>query len=469
MATFLVLAFISIEVLAIALALRAMAWSRTPQGSVAWVVFLISAPHIAIISYLFLGHSRMNGYVVSRRDYQEVKTGIHTAREALPPRPDTQHIGYQAFEKIASSPILSGNAMELLVDGDETFDAIFDALDAAQSYILVQFYIVRDDQIGKALQARLIAAAERGVKVRFLYDSVGCSRLSRSYINDLKASGIEMFDSNALQGPRKRFQLNFRNHRKTVVIDGTTGFTGGLNIGDEYLGRDPAFGAWRDTHCCLRGPMVLQLQLAFCEDWHWATREYLFDQLDWPLVPAPENLDGLVLTSGPADDMETGNLYFNTCIAAARDRIWIASPYFVPDHDIAVALKLAALRGLDVRILVPAHRDHWLTWLAAFAYFDELREAGVQFLLYQDGFMHQKVVLVDDSIASVGTLNLDSRSCRLNFEATAIVFSPEVAEDVEIMLKDDFSRAELLQKNITDQPRWLRITAPVARLFAPLL
>ncbi|SFM70484.1 cardiolipin synthase [Shimia aestuarii] len=469
MATFFVIFVLLVESVAVWFAFRAMSGSRTPQGAVAWVVFLIAAPYVAIVSYLFLGHSRINGYVVARREYQEVVTAIEQARTAFPPKPDELNRGYKAFETIAENPILSGNSGEILVDGEESFEAMFDAIDAATSYILVQFYIVRDDQLGRKLKTHLIAAQNRGLRVFFLYDSVGCSRLPKAYVQELSELGIRIYDTNALRGPTKRFQLNFRNHRKTLVVDGTVGFTGGLNVGDEYMGRDPAFGDWRDTHCRLQGPVVLQLQLAFCEDWHWATQEYLYDQLDWPRIAVPENSDALLLTSGPADALETGNLYFNAMIVAARSRIWIASPYFVPDPDVTTALKLAALRGIEVRILVPARADHWITWLAAFAYFDELRDAGVEFWAYEQGFMHQKVVLVDDAIASVGTLNLDSRSCRLNFEETAIFFDSHLAEDLEIILKDDFARSIPLTKPMSEQPTWVRLMAPVARLFAPLL
>ena len=469
MATFFIIVLLLVESVAVWFAFRAMSGSRTPQGAVAWVVFLIAAPYVAIVSYLFLGHSRINGYVVARREYQEIVTAIEQARTAFPPKPDELNRGYKAFETIAENPILSGNSGEILVDGEESFDAMFEAIDAATSYILVQFYIVRDDQLGRKLKTHLIAARNRGLRVYFLYDSVGCSRLPKAYVQEMSDLGIRIYDTNALRGPTKRFQLNFRNHRKTLVVDGKVGFTGGLNVGDEYMGRDPAFGDWRDTHCRLQGPVVLQLQLAFCEDWHWATQEYLYDQLDWPRIATRQNSDALLLTSGPADALETGNLYFCALIAAARTRIWIASPYFVPDPDITTALKLAALRGIEVRILVPARADHWITWLAAFAYFDELREAGVEFWAYEQGFMHQKVVLVDDVIASVGTLNLDSRSCRLNFEETAIFFDSRIAEDLEIIMKDDFARSIPMTKPITDQPTWVRLMAPVARLFAPLL
>lgn len=469
MIPFSVLLLVLLEALAVLLAFRAMSMSRTPQGAVAWVVFLIAAPYLAIVFYVFLGHSKISGYVLARRDIKRVLDGTLAARNAHPPKPDSLGVGYLGFEKIAATSVMSGNALDLLIDGQETFDALFEAIDAARSYILIQFYIVRDDQLGRQLKQHLVAASERGVSVRFLYDSIGCSRLAKSYVSDLRQAGIDMLDTNALRGPTKRFQINFRNHRKTLVVDGHVGFTGGLNAGDEYMGRDPSFGPWRDTHCRLRGPMVQQLQMAFCQDWHWATQDSLMDALNWEITAAPQNQDGLVLAAGPADVMDTGNLYFNTCITAARRRIWIASPYFVPDPDIITSLKIAALKGLDVQILVPAKPDHWITWLAAFAFFDELRDAGVVFWSYDQGFMHQKTVLIDDSIASVGTFNLDSRSCRLNFEATAIVFDADVARDFEIMFQDDFARAVQHTNPITSQPIWVRLLAPVARLFAPIL
>ncbi|MGR3637302.1 MAG: cardiolipin synthase [Shimia sp.] len=468
MITFSLLFFILLETLAVLFAFRALSASRTPQGAVAWVVFLISAPYFAVGAYLFLGHSKVRGYVTARRD-SNVAQSIEAVRLKLPPKPSAQTRDAKLFETIAANPVLSGNAIDLLIDGEETFDAIFAALDAAHSYILIQFYIVRDDPIGQKLASHLKAAAKRGVSVRFLYDSVGCSRLSRRYISDLTEAGVQMLDTNALRGPTKRFQLNFRNHRKTLVVDGQVGFTGGLNVGEEYMGRDDHFGLWRDTHCQLKGPMVQQLQMIFAEDWHWATQENLIGDLNWVLDVQPADQDGLILAAGPADEMDTGNLYFNGCIAAAQDRLWIASPYFVPDADIVTALQMAALKGIDVRILLPAKADHWITWLAAFAFFDELRAAGVAFYTYEQGFMHQKCVLVDDTIASIGTLNLDSRSCRLNFEQTAIVFDTNVAHDLETMFEDDFSRSLKFTTPLHQQPLWVRVLSPVARLFAPVL
>ncbi|WP_235871320.1 cardiolipin synthase [Shimia sediminis] len=460
---------ILLEGVALYCAYRAVTSARTPQGSVAWVLFLILAPYVGIIAYMFLGHHRMNGYVIARRNTQRVVEGMENARREHPPTGNAKALGYAGFEAQAASPVLSGNAMDLLIDGDETFDAIFAAIRQAQSYVLVQFYIVRDDALGQALQTELLNVANRGVSVRFLYDSVGSSRLSNSYINTLKEAGVEMLDTNALRGPTNRLQVNFRNHRKTVIVDGQVGFTGGHNVGVEYLGQDAKMGHWRDTHCQLRGPIVQQLQLLFVEDWYWATEDSLLDDLDWTIERAPENMDALMLASGPADDLETGSLYYCSAIRAAQERIWIATPYFVPDGDITTSLKIAAMKGIDVRILIPDNVDHWATYLAAFDYFDELRQAGVRFWRYENGFMHQKVLLVDETIASVGTFNMDARSCRLNFEATAMVFDQRAARDVATMFEADFAQSYLLETPLSEQPLWIRLGAPAMRLFQPLL
>lgn len=462
-------AYAALEGLALYFAYRAVAHARTPQGSIAWVIFLISLPILSVPAFLFLGHNRFPGYVVARRDSADVIAGIGTFGREHPARGDGGAFGFHAFEKVAALPVLGGNDCEILVNGEATFASIFAEIDAAESYVLAQFYIIRDDVQGRDFAERLIAAARRGVTVRLLYDAVGCGGLPRAYFETLRAAGVEVVNANAIQGPRTRFQLNFRNHRKTVVVDGQVGFIGGHNVGDEYMGRSAEFGPWRDTHCRLNGPVVTQLQIVFAEDWHWATRESLNPELNWAPVPAERRLDALILASGPGDEMETGSLYFCACITRATRRLWIASPYFVPDVDILSALKVAGLRGVDVRLLVPDVIDHRLPWLAAFDYFDEIRAAGVKIYRYTDGFLHQKVVLVDDDIASIGTINMDNRSCRLNFEATALIFDAGFALEVAEMLEADFARAYLLEKCLGEQPAARRVGAPFARLLAPIL
>ncbi|MEM1362272.1 MAG: cardiolipin synthase [Pseudomonadota bacterium] len=463
-----VVVYVLLEIAALYCAWRAVSSARTSQSAVGWVVLLLAAPHIGLPLYLFLGHHKYRGYTISRRESERVIAGVRRAAEVNAPETPTA-IDPKPFEQISALPAVRGNSFTPLIDGQATFQAIFNAIDGAESYILVQFYIVHDDELGSELKDRLIAAAKRGVSVRFMVDAIGSHALPESYYELLREAGVRVTDRRGSNRPKHRFQLNFRNHRKTVIVDGVIGFTGGLNVGDEYMGRDAFFGHWRDTHVALRGPIVAQLQIVFAEDWHWATGDTQYDELEWRPARVSEDMTGLIVATGPGDEMETGALFFFSAIAAAQKRLWIASPYCVPESDVRTALMHAAIRGVDVRLLLPEVVDHRIPWLAAFAYFDELRAAGVQIWRYNDGFMHQKVVLVDNDLAAIGTTNLDNRSFRLNFEAMAVVFDSRAAGEVATMLEADFSKAFLLEKQLADQSQYIRYGAPFARLFAPLL
>ncbi|EIE48791.1 cardiolipin synthase [Salipiger aestuarii] len=446
---------------------RVLANARTPQGSVAWVTFLLAAPWFALPAYLFFGHHKLHGYKKRRRiSHQVMKKFGGYARKVEPREALPEHA---AFARLAEMPVTGCNSLRLLVDGDETFGAIHAAIDRAQSYVLVQYYTIVADSTGDALADRLIAAAARDVDVRLIYDGVGSYGLDHRYIDRLRKAGVVVVDPRGARGPTSRFQLNFRNHRKTVIVDGVEGFTGGLNMSDTYRGLNAKSGPWRDTHLHLQGPAVAQLQLSYVEDWHWATDEALGTRLNWMPDPEEGGADAVVVPMGPVDELDTGSLYYVTAIAQARRRVWIATPYLVPDGEVLAALKSAALRGCDVRILLPEGRDHWSTWLAAFSYFDELRLAGVAIWRFQAGFMHQKVILVDNALAGVGTANLDNRSFRLNFETMVTVFDDGFCQRVAAMLDKDFASATNLVTSLDDQPLWLRVGARAARLLAPVL
>lgn len=460
------------QIAGIALALKAVRTARTPQGAVGWVAFLVVVPYIAVPAYLFLGHTRLPAYLSARRVSKSTVRALEQLRHVHAPHLEggrgAEDGSVAAFERLADMPVVSGNAAELLIDGDSAFSAMFEAIESARSYVLIAFYILRADDLGREFKDRVLAKAREGVRVRILYDAVGGQGLPRAYRAELRAAGIEIEGFHAIRLMQPRFRLNFRNHRKIVIVDGQVAFCGGLNVGDEYMGRSARFGRWRDTNLRLRGPVVAQMQLVFAEDWHWIAHERL--QLDWEPEPAPENIDALILAPGPADPMETGSLYFCNALGRARRRIWIASPYFVPDVDVLGALKLAALRGVDVRILVADKRDHLIVWVAAFAFFDEARAAGVKIFRYSRGFMHQKVVLVDDDFAAVGSINLNNRSCRLDFEVQALIFDRDFAGRVAAMLEADFADSYRYDTPLDQSPSLLRrYGAPVARLFAPIL
>ncbi|MEZ6072653.1 MAG: cardiolipin synthase [Pirellulales bacterium] len=361
-----------------------------------------------------------------------------------------------------------GNKLGLLVDGDATFSAIFAAIDEAREYLIIQFFIVHDDQLGRALKDRLLAAAKRGVKIFFLYDEIGSHSLPKEYTRQLAAAGIDVRPFHSTRGWTNRFQLNFRNHRKIVIVDGKKAYVGGLNVGDEYMGRSKKFGHWRDTHLEINGPAVHAVQLAFLEDWHWASGSV--PTLDWnPRAAHDGNSSVLVLPSGPADDLETCGLFFMHAITIARSRLWIASPYFVPDIHVLSALQLAALRGVDVRVILPRKPDHLLVYLSSFSFLGDAERTGMKVYRYQDGFMHQKTMVVDDCLASVGTANLDNRSFRLNFEITAITDDPAFVGELAEMFEHDFTRCEQVgSEDFTDRSIWFKLGVRLSRLMSPI-
>lgn len=453
--------------------------TRTPQGATAWVFALATIPLVALPLYWIVGRFKFTDYLTALRDFDaEIAEGLEQAT-AGPLRPFIVSVGDEAdgresgerraFDEMATLPLTRGNDAVLLVDGDATFEALFAAIDAAEDYVLTQFYIVRDDDIGRAYKERLLAAARRGVTVRFLYDTVGSLQLPRSYKRELEAAGICICP---FTGPRnwlKKLRLNFRNHRKITVVDGRVGFVGGLNVGDEYLGNTEDFPHWRDTHLRVEGPIVQGLQLSFARDWYYGTREEL-EGLCWDPEAAEAGRTALVLASGPADELETCGLLYTHAIESAEKRVWIATPYFVPDGRVLGALQLAALRGVDVRVLMPRTSDSVFFRWVPYAYLPEVERAGVKVYLYEPGFMHQKVALVDRDFAAVGTANFDNRSFRLNFEATVVACDAPFCDSVEAMLEADFTRAtRITQEDLEAKPFLFRFAANATRLLAPVL
>ncbi len=447
--------------------------TRTSQGAIAWAVSLITFPYVALPAYWVLGRNKFRGYVTARQEGDlEIQNLVGRAGEMVTPYVvplGKENAAARAGVGLAKIPILSGNDAELLIDGEATFASMFEGIDRAREYILVQFYIVHDDELGRELQSRLIAKAREGVRVFFLYDEVGSHDLSKSYKQELGAAGVQLCDFHSRKGPRNRFQINFRNHRKIVVVDGKVAWVGGHNVGDEYLGKDPKMGAWRDTHAKIEGPAVMAVQLSFVEDWHWAADTV--PEASWEPQPVDTgDIDVLVVPSGPADALETAGLMFVHAINSATDRIWIASPYFVPDESVIGALQLAGLRGVDVRILIPDKPDHLLVYLAAFSFFDEASRTGVKIYRYTEGFMHGKSALVDDAVAAIGTANFDNRSFRLNFEITAFFSDSAFAAQVERMFEDDFARSrEMVAADYEDRPFWFKLAVRLARLASPVL
>lgn len=372
------------------------------------------------------------------------------------------------LESLAAMPITRFNDADLLLNGEATFEAIFKGIERAKEYVLVEFYIVRPDDLGRRLQEAMIAKAKEGVRVYFLYDSLGSKGLTVEYLQQLRDAGVSVASFEPERDWGNRTRLNFRNHRKIVVVDGKEAFVGGHNVGDEYVGKHPTLTPWRDTHVAVRGPVVLEAQVAFAEDWRWTTGSPV--PLNWIPHKAPEgDVEALCLPTGPAEKLETATLLMLDLINAARERIWIASPYFVPDAQFVSALQLASLRGVDVRVIIPQNNDDPLVNLTSYSYLEEMEEAGIKMFRYQPGFMHQKAWLVDKKLAAIGTANFDNRSMRLNFEVTMLLRDQEFADGVEKMFEADFANSKpATAKEYTDSSKAFQFFVRAARLLAPV-
>jgi len=470
--TIIVLVIAAAHVLGVLSSISALMSTRTPQGAVAWIVSLNTIPYITVPAYWIFGRSKFQGYVFARKGLDsEIRDSLGGVQKKIDPHISSHGQEYgrvRAVELLAQMPFSAGNRADLLIDGPATFQSIFEGIDSARDYLLVQFYIVRDDELGRALKDKLIAKRRDGLEVYFLYDEIGSHELPRAYIDDLSDAGVSIRSFHSNRGRWNRFQLNFRNHRKVVVADGEIGWVGGLNVGDEYMGRNPKFGHWRDTHMRLEGPAVLGLQLAFLEDWHWSSGQVL--DLAWePQARADGSQHVLIVPSGPADSVETASLMFQHAIHSADERIWIASPYFVPDEGVTAALQLAVLRGVDVRVLKPTKPDSLLVHFSMFAFLGRMIDSGVEIYRYGPGFLHEKVFLVDQYVVGVGTANLDNRSFRLNFEITAVVIDDGFASQIEEMFQTDFASAEQVTHQQLESRSFLsKLASRAAYLLAPL-
>ena len=456
-----------VEITGILLAVDAVMRPRSSQAAIAWSIALIALPVVTIPVYLVFGRTHFHGYREALRE-KEALIGDHLedwfvrmAETAAEP-----HEGLEAVEDLVRGltriPFTKGNRVELLVDGEATYEAMHDAIAAAESYIMVQFYIVQDGSVARRLSDALIEKARSGVRVHFLYDEIGCWTLPESFLKALREASIEVSGFKTTRGHRNRFQINFRNHRKLLVVDGRIGFIGGLNLADEYL-------TYRDTHLRIDGPAAQHIQFSVLKDWFWATRQ--IPELNVAIQPsAADDLKVSIVNTGPADTMPNCSALFATLVKTARRRLWMTSPYFVPDDVMVRALQSAGMRGVDVRILLPGKADHRFVELASFTYYCEMLDCGVQLFRYQGPFMHQKVVLVDDRLAGVGTVNLDNRALYLNFEATALVADNGFAKEVEAMLQADLERCQPVERGHFDnKPLPFRVAARIARLASPLL
>lgn len=478
--------FFVLEALGLYSAWHAINYARTSQAAVAWVVVLIGIPIIALPLYWIFGRTKFAGYREAIREVEKRhKQSVDAVRKELLTNPNlglpASRSSLARIADVLDTPLSDGNRFELLIDGEPFFDAIISQIESAEKYIYIEFFIIRDDDIGRQFADALCKKAAGGVKARLLYDEVGCLKLAHAFLQKLRDAGVDVHAFNTRQGWTNRFQLNFRNHRKLLVVDGKRAIIGGLNVGDEYLGRGWA-SHWRDTGILIDGPASRKIQAVFAADYYWALRNDIPEAI-WSHdadddksesseanANSPNSGEAVVCATGPADLRNRATMMYAAAANESKSRLWISSPYLVPDESSITAISMAKARGVDVRILIPDRVDHWLVYLAGFYYERMFEDLGIDVYRYPDGFLHQKCVLVDETMVLIGSTNLDNRSLHLNFELMVAAGDPELVKNATTMMEKDFQNAKKTDRESSRLIPWyIRLGTVVARLFSPVL
>lgn len=451
---------------------------RRPDKAVAWLMVLVIFPAIGFIMYYFMAKEYTRRRRVKRKTRKMMKEIrrdlLHKLKRKSNGDRERDEIEedvrlYGLLGNLPGSPMTWCNETEVYSSGKETYEAILQAMEQATDHIHLEYYIIRDDGIGKRFQEMMIRKAKEGVEVRLLYDGIGGIELKDSYIAELNKAGVETgcFLPAFIALIDKR--INYRNHRKIVVVDGKAGFLGGINIGDEYLGKNPRLGYWRDTHLKITGDAVYYLQNTFLQDWYFVKSKLLHDPRYFPEHECQGKDQVQIVSSGPDAHWDTIQEVYFSAMASAKQHIYIETPYFIPDPGINLALKTAAVSGVDVRIILPETPDSRVVFWASLSYVEELMQAGVRFYLYTKGFMHSKVLIADNKLASVGTANMDLRSFFDNFEINANFFDRRIINSLKKdFLQDVKDSKELLLSEFERRSRWQKTKEKVARTLSPL-
>lgn len=465
-----------------------MAWvlltKKNSTSAVAWCLLVFFLPLLGPLLFLLFGYQHVNRPLLRKRRHKQLFRGRPPARSGPLAEPaadpdvadgvDSAGGRWEAMARLARNfgayPVATGNRITFYEAGQPAFDAMLEAIRSARHHIHLEYFIFQPDATGRLFLDVLAGKAREGVEVRLLYDAMGSYRLHRWRLWQLRRAGGKYSVFLPLNPLRRRIQINMRNHRKILVVDGRVAFTGGLNIGDEYLGKNPRYGFWRDTHLRLEGPAVAELQSVFVEDWDFAAGENLQDPVYFPASSADGPHRVQVIESGPDRELKGIREMYFAAILQARRRVWISTPYFVPDAGLLDALCLAGRLGIDVRVLCQYHPDKWIPFFAGRYYWSDVLNAGVKVYQYTKGMMHSKVVLVDGEWASVGTANLDMRSLHLNFEVNCLIYSPEAVAELEAAYQQDLAVSIRLERHVfAHRPFAGRLVDNACRLLSPVL
>lgn len=452
-----------------------------PTKTLAWLLILIFLPGLGFILYVLIGRKFQKIKRFKKKGLANLaELNKITKDESLSINGGQEYINRHIPHKkklitlianTASAPFTLNNKTRVFNNGPATFRSFFSAIEKARHHIHLEFYIFRDDKIGTRLKELLLEKARQGVKVRIIYDGYGSFKLGKDFLDQLKANNIQTACFSPVIFPLFNNRINYRNHRKILVVDGKVGFVGGINIGDEYLGKSRDFANWRDTHLSIQGDAVKFLQYIFIQDWYFITKEKITGDIYYPKCSEKMGQELIqIAASGPDSPWEPIMQMYFSMIATGEKSIYLTTPYFIPNESIFMAIKNAALSGLDVRIIIPGKPDSRFVLWASMSYLKELLEAGVRVYQYQKGFIHSKTLVVDGLVSSIGTANMDLRSFKLNFEVNAFIYNHQVAQ----ILQQDFftdlkDSIEISYYDYQKRPLALRFMESTARLFSPLL
>jgi cardiolipin synthase len=471
-----------IYAISIYVGIKVITQTTRPSKALGYLLLLFFLPGIGLLVYMGLGENRRINKIYDRklfRDlkrYEQVKMRLYQRTED-----NIEHHHEEVAQqtgvikmllKDTLSPLSLHNEVYVLKNGEEKFPEVIKTLKEAKHHIHLEYYIFEDGIIGDEIKSILIEKARAGVQVRFIYDDFGSRDITRRWCESLKKEGIEVFPFYKIHFFANR--LNYRNHRKIIVVDGEVGFIGGINVSDRYDNsipekRHPLY--WRDTHLKIAGTSVSSLQYLFLSDWSFASgKEIEFHECFFPKVTVKNHTLVQIASSGPDSLHPTIMLATSSIIHNARNYLYFTTPYFIPNESVYDSLRSAALGGLDVRMMVPFHSDSWLTNKAASGYYEDLLNCGVKIYRYQKGFVHAKTLVSDDELAMVGSANMDVRSFELNFETNAIVYDSKVAIYLKEQFLQDMESCELLDLEVWRKRGWtMRFSESVARLMSGVL
>ncbi len=452
--------------------------NKRPAATLAWIWAMILFPYGGPLFYLCFGSERMNRRRFRNRVKDRLRSPTHleprTRLERLRAEtPDPDRELTEMLSTINAQPITTAETARVLIDGAAFYDALEEAIAAARKTIHIELFIWRSDPAGDRFRRLLVEAARRGVKVRLLLDEMGCSHLYRSYFRELTEAGGSFSWFGNVHPLRNRWTFGLRNHRKLQIIDGETAFVGGMNMGCEYLGQKEELGPWHDIQVRVTGPVVTTLENTFADDWYFATDEKIH-----PLPPAAptgpastgEAIPVQVIEDGPDNRQDPLSLSVLALINQARHRLWLTTAYFVPLHSHLSALKLAAARGVDVRMLISAKSEHFYLVEVSRSYYEELLRYGIRIFEFYEGINHGKVMAIDDRWASIGSANFDNRSMHLNFELNLAFHSPRMVEEIAGVLAGYYQASrEIHFHSFVRRPFWNKLKESAFRPLGPVL